>query len=128
MFFIETIGRLVGSIQGEIHASKEINRQRKMQDMQMRFERDKLASQDMKIAYDTANRMSQDPELQQFCWGPGAHRNPAAQLRIAQEYEKAGALMQALLQYEKAAKLGSGEAKPWIKENKDRISKAYLMS
>lgn len=81
----------------------------------------------MKIASETSKQMMQDPELLQFCWGPGADRNPAAQLRIAQEYEKAGALMAALLQYEKAAKLGNAEAKAWVTDNKDRVRKAYLM-
>lgn len=123
MFFIETFAK----IKLAIEASKEVNRQRHHDAKMERYRRSQLNRQDMKIAYDTANKMSQDFDLQQFCWGPGAARNPAAQLRIAQEYENAGALMSALAQYEKAAKLGSAEAKAWVAQNKDSVRKAYLM-
>lgn len=121
MFFIETFGK----IKLAIEASKEVNKQRNQQRRMERYRQDQLMRQDMKIASETADRMSKDFELQQFCWGPGANKNPAAQLRIAQEFEQAGALLSALDRYEKAAKLGSAEAKAWMEQNKDRVRKAF---
>lgn len=123
MFLIETFGK----IKNAIEESKERARQNHMEAQREQRLMARMSRQDMRIARETVNQMSKDFELQQFCWGPGADRNPAAQLRIAQEFEKAGALRSALHQYERAAKLGSAEAKDWIAENADRVRKEYLM-